>query len=109
MSMTPYELLTAGLDLIRDPKNWTTHTFARDALGNPIYELDDGATCFCSIGALYRSFRKAGNEEINQTYYTARSLLDHATPSDHNIVRANDRSTHDEVIQIWERAIADAA
>lgn len=49
--MNAKEVLTEAARLLRDV-GWTQSVLARDANGAPTYIGDEGATCFCMIGAL---------------------------------------------------------
>ena len=37
--------------LLKDPRNFTRQTMARDAAGNPVHALDPAAVCWCLTGA----------------------------------------------------------
>ena len=93
------EILTAGREVIADPKNWTKGWFARAKDGTQVFPDDPKATCFCSVGALSKvadgiSARGRAISFLNQV----------AAPN--GIVHFNDGKTHDEVLAMWDKAIA---
>lgn len=56
-----YNLLRGGFveakKLIARPENWTKDCLALDTQGDSVSCLSDHAVCFCSVGAITRSFK----------------------------------------------------
>lgn len=103
--MNSYELLVEAKKLIEDPKNWTQDTYARDKYGKSVSVNDKTATCFCSIGALYRTVHdKIGYYEyqFNLIDLAERALSTEARDA---IEWFNDNSSHSDVMRVWDKAI----
>lgn len=98
-----HELLTRAQDVIRDPANWIQGEFAIDATGHIIAPEDEGASCFCSLGALMHA-----EPVLTDTRTEARRMLTHASRLlDHpeiGIPEFNDNHTHAEVMAMWDKA-----
>lgn len=43
---------TAAADLLEKPGAWSTHNYAKDADGTPVFPTDSEAVSWCTIGAL---------------------------------------------------------
>ncbi len=101
--MNTLEILTQGLELIRDPKHWTQEHLARDSDGAPLHFASLAAACsWCSLGALIKVC-----PEIDASYYLARRHLEQAA-APLSIDNFNDSHTHQQVVQLWEKAIEHA-
>lgn len=104
---TVVEDLKAAKALIADPKNWLQGGYARDAQGVNEYLMgnDEGAICFCSLGALQK-VANTMHEEDTDAYevltQTAIALGATSVPS------YNDNHTHAEVMAFWDKAIETA-
>lgn len=105
--MKTSEFLIKAKSLIADPENWTQEDYARDSKGDGCFWNEPQATCFCSIGALY----KVGGLE-KRTYqlpYNVKQSCDLLKQQMEGYVPAfNDSHTHEQVMQAWDRAIAQA-
>jgi hypothetical protein len=101
---TPLDVLIAGRELLADPKNWTQRTLARNKAGDAVPDpWDPKATCFCSLGAVHKVVGKGTH--LLPLKSKVRELLHQAVPRHDNVVFFNDRSTHTEVLDLWDRAI----
>lgn len=85
--------------LISDEKNWTQGVLARNAKGESVFHDSSTATCWCSIGALSKfnasSFKLRESVYLLGTQYTQ-----------NDVVKFNDCSSHDEVLWMFDLAIA---
>ena len=55
MEPTKKQLLDKAVEILSDPVRWTQEVMAADSEGNYTSYEGDSATCFCSIGAVYRA------------------------------------------------------
>lgn len=98
------ERLIAAKAIITDPSKWTQGYYGRTDDGEIIEADRPEAVCFCSIGALHRVGQFNWHSEQTDP---AEVYLNGAT--DNNwIVDFNDTHTHEEVMQVWDKAIASA-
>lgn len=99
------ELLVKAKGLIENPETWTQGYYAHDKDGNMCEALDEEATCFCSIGALFKANGGYYDEDgvISKAEDILNSLADR-----HFIVDHNDSNTHENVMALWDRAITKA-
>jgi len=100
-------ILIDSLNLIRDPRNWTTNVLARNEQGIPVYFTDEEATCWCSIGAI----NKVATEDYEEWLIDeALDLLSKAGwrrwgAEFQDIIHFNDSANHSSVIGMFEDAI----
>jgi hypothetical protein len=94
--MTPSEILTAARELISVPERWTQGDYAKDKDGRSCLEDDEGAVCYCSVGA------------ISKVRFSSVALEFLAREAGGYIPDFNDTHTHAEVIAAFDRAIAAA-
>lgn len=102
--MKTSEFLEKAKSYIDSPEKWTQEELAKDAHGKPVNPYNESATCFCSLGALMKA--QLPTADRVDIYYTSKKFLFEAmgsTPS-----RFNDTHTHEEVMDAWDRAIAEA-
>ncbi|MBD9544279.1 hypothetical protein IB276_33070 [Ensifer sp. ENS04] len=99
--MTPLDLLTEAQKLIRDPKHWTQGVYARNKDGNEVSSRNPDAVCFCSMGAIYVA---AGEHLYEKPHLEAVRLLNTVIDIDAGIPRFNDTHTHEEVMELFDRA-----
>lgn len=52
--LTTSQILSQAADLIEPEGAWTQGAFARTEKGHVIGSLEQPATCFCAVGAIYR-------------------------------------------------------
>ncbi len=125
------EYLVAAKAVIANPENWTKGYYA---MARPIRDInertkddylsvdDPRAVCFCSMGALEKvALELAGsdwsnNHDVTALYDRALDMLTIVLPAAeqaglNDVVAFNDRSwtTHKDVIDAFDRAIAAAA
>lgn len=111
--MKTSEFLIKAKSLIADPKHWTQEHYARDNEGNICYWDDSGAVCFCSVGALYETSgythqgSRNGIHPVDPLLTRAYTYLDDAIGYT-SIPLFNDKHTHEQVMQMWDKAIAQA-
>lgn len=102
--MKPSELLIKAKAVIADPEHWTKGWYAQDAKGRSTGPAKSNAVCWCSAGAL----KKVAHEE--STYSTrfaaAKYLVEVAAEFGYSgIPDFNDNSSHETVMQAWDKAI----
>jgi hypothetical protein len=101
------EILTKAQDKIRDPKNWTQDTYARDETGASVKAHSPAAVCFCSLGAIESFFHSEefdGLEVMHARdflYTAANQIADGRTVANYN---DDPDRTHDEIMALWDRA-----
>lgn len=98
--MNVHDTLVAARAVIAKPENWTINALARDKHNEPTHANADDAVCFCAAGAI----RKAvGSIDMNVIEALEEVLLDRG--QDPNVPTFNDRSTHAEVLALFDAAI----
>lgn len=103
------ETLTAARALIDTPDKWTQGVFARDADGKKIGYDSEKACRFCSSGALWRSvelddfWNQADSASENVGFL--RSKFKKTNPDYSTLAEFNDRHTHKEVMELWDKTI----
>ena len=104
--MSAYETLTAARSLIANPESWTQGVYARDEKGKQTGVWDANAVCLCSIGAI----AKAANSHLaNPIPHPVKSVLEKCGIKNCiDLVSFNDSHTHEQVIALFDRAIATA-
>jgi len=98
------ELMERAFEVIRDEKNWTQGTAARNANGYQVLFDDDKAVSWCTYGALH----KAGMPRAWDTHACERILQDLARKKGFaGYVDINDdqATTHATIIAFWQEAI----
>jgi hypothetical protein len=97
-----HELLSRAQDLIRDPEHWLQDNFAQTTRGQITDPTDPEATCFCSLGALWRTSEPCDTRSEARRWLTIATT--EADPYFTNIAAFNDLKTHDQVMAVWDRA-----
>lgn len=90
--------------LISNKEHWIKDEFATNAYGEVVPSYDDTACKFCAVGAN----RKAvgfGKSDISLPYLTMATALMTLGTSAH-IAKFNDMATHEEVMELFDVAIA---
>jgi len=105
-SITTAEILTAARSLISKPENWTQGEYARDSSGERVSEHDQDAVCFCTIGALLKA-EHALNIYISAFARNHPSINYLKTFLNGSVADYNDSSTHAEVLELFDKAIAE--
>lgn len=97
-SVTPKELYLAARERISDPNRWMQGSNAADARGIGVHSWNPAAVKWCSLGSV-RSFKQP--PEIN------RAVLNALNSACGGVIAIyNDNHTHDEVMDMWNRAEA---
>ena len=102
--MNTVEILKAAKQKIIDPSNWMQGYYARDINGSERVGNEPGAVCFCSIGAIeavtgiFHHGKGWNNKPVD--------LLQEAAGM--QIANYNDSHTHEEVLAVFDKAIAAA-
>ena len=101
--MTPKEILIKAKARIADPKHWCKGLWAMDANHKGIRSTSPKACQWCSEGAI--------NSLDARETYPAREVLERACRDEGfvTIVQANDACTHEQIMKIWDEAIARAS
>ena len=93
------QLLQKARALIEDPAHWTQGALARDSAGNEVFPNSPQAVCFCAEGALACAFE--GTFDLKER---AGRYLDIETEKP--LWTFNDSHTHEEVLNAFDKAIA---
>src|SRR5438128_2331837 len=99
--MTPKELLRNARALIAAPSNWTVNCYARDAYNQKVEYHSPEAISFCALGALNRAYQEATNSCCAHPDLLSTDGVLHA-----QLGVFNDAHTHQEVLALYDRAIA---
>lgn len=108
----PSEILRAAQERIRDPKHWCQRDYATDANGVRVIAQSESAVCWCARGSLRKelSFDLLGEFDYGTNEMTpALHLLYDALPvvrKGCSVVTINDEYGHDEVMRLYDIAIA---
>lgn len=97
--MTTLEILEAARRLIEKRENWTRAWWALDAAGNPVDSTDPSGVCFCIAGAINRASDRNGRAAFE-------ALERQITSGPRQIIQFNGGHTHEEVLALFDRAIA---
>lgn len=96
--------LTHAKALIKDRRHWIKDNFATDSKGSVVSPWAERAANFCAIGA---NRKAAGfwNSEASRKYLAIATMImtlgEHSHPA-----RFNDYATHEEVMELFDVAIA---
>lgn len=90
--------------LISDKEHWIKDEFATNAEGEVVPMYDNSACNFCSVGA-NRKAAGSGRAEISRPYLAMATAIMTLGAHSH-IARFNDFSTHEEVMELFDVAIA---
>ena len=97
---TVKEKLMVAKEVISDPAKWCRGVYARGADGWSREVSSEEACQFCTLGALMR---------VN-AYGVGVSVLKTCLPDDYaNVAAFNDSATHEQVMQLFDCAIAKAS
>lgn len=89
--------------LIDTPEKWTTGSYARDCDGLVVALDSKSAVCYCSLGAIGAIDSPI---EIRDSIYGAVEQGFKHKGKYTVVAMNNDSSTHEEVMEAWDRAIA---
>lgn len=99
--MKPSEALRKARELITPEGAWTQKEYARDQDGNGLWPWEEGAVCFCAMGALEKA---AGGSEFSVEAHRANKYLNKVNRDfTFNWNDAPNR-THAEVLEAFRRA-----
>jgi hypothetical protein len=106
---TVLDVLRQTRELLSSPSRWTKETFARDARGNEVSEVDPSACRWCLIGAIGRVSRDLGFEYLTFRNPTC-DILDAFAPVDERdrpllLASINDTGGRKAVLALLDRAI----
>lgn len=113
--------LTEARKLIADSEHWLQGRYAETAGHLPVHPKDEKAIRFCSVGAVVHLLPpdalpeaevrqlSAAVHELAPEWITAYRQGRPHTRSDRCIAQYNDSHTHEEVLAVWDHAIAEEA
>ncbi len=93
---TTLEILKAARELISDPVHWTQGWQARNFQGIGVPAKSGEAVCWCILGALHKTSEQA---------LEAREALRLFLPYGYGLDEFNDRHSHAEVLELFDKAI----
>lgn len=99
--MTPVEILKAARELISDRARWTQRVSARYENGLSCWIYDQAAVCWCASAAILKVSDK-GVSTVNRQ----KAEIALRCTVDTSISTFNDRHTHREVLDAFDRAIS---
>jgi hypothetical protein len=110
MNQHPADVLQEARALISDPAKWTQCSFARDAKGKSLFSgYNKDAVCWCAMGAIEKVLGK--DLSLDLTPYTILKDTGYIHITDwppSGVTTYNDRSTHQEVLSLFDKAIENA-
>lgn len=102
--MNAREILEQSWALIQQPGKWTQGVYAKNTIGKPVGIRSEDATCFCSMGALWRV--SSGSEAL-ELFEKLNAVSMRMTGT--GIVKLNDAAKSvQELAPVWEEAIRSA-
>jgi hypothetical protein len=102
--VTAKKLLLFARQVIQTPEQWTQHVIARDAEETMIFPESDRAVCWCSMGALQKA--KSALNAYSGPYEEACDLLCDVIGG--SVTVFNDTHKHEEVLEMFDKAISNA-
>lgn len=115
---TASDILQKARELISKPEAWTKGSFARDAEGRTVRDInDDRATCWCLLGAVSKSTRdlSMGNQEYRDARFCLRcavgarcGLGDADSPLTTASFNDDPHTTHADILAVFDDAIVRA-
>lgn len=104
--MNAKELFNKAFALVKNKATWTQNWFAKNKHGHHCDVFDKAATCYCSMGALYKSVGYGGfgerrdlMEKVKKALETTASITSYHVLG---IVGFNDGMPHEEVVKMWK-------
>lgn len=104
--MNTLQILKDARALIADEKNWTKDAFARNSSGEKVDPTNEGAVCFCAIGALAKAAGVNPEGELPAENLLVSEMLEWDARD--SIPDFNDSHPHADVLTLFDRAIARA-
>lgn len=105
MTPTISQLLQESFDRINKPSAWTTKEYARDSNGNIAAVSSKAATCWCSLGTLYKTAHEHDLDEL-KLQILEHSLQEAIFIPFTKVTQINDQFGWDIVSAMWRNAIA---
>jgi len=102
--MNTADILKAAKAKIANPANWMQGFYARDINGNELIGNEPGAVCFCAIGAI----ESVQGIEHHGNGWAERPVELLCEAANQQIAIYNDGHTHEEVLAVYDKAIAAA-
>jgi hypothetical protein len=112
MNILPSDVLRSARNLITEPSKWTQNHFAKDENGNALLDgYAQQAVCWCSIGALEKVVGGCvpSYDKPSQLLMKAGAILTGCQKYNFSISAYNDSHTHQEVLNLFDTAIAIAS
>ena len=100
--MKPSELLRIARAKIAEPGTWIQNTLARNILDMKVDPPTPSAVKFCLVGAVYQTEGTDVRGETNCLVYLEQALPD----GWYDLEFYNDSHTHQQVLDVYDRAIA---
>jgi hypothetical protein len=105
------QCLVDARELLSYPAKWTKGCYAKNANGDVVSPTNPSAACFCVVGAVAKVSSICMFSENFNSFYTedpAIQFLRGASESmkGYTPTRFNDTSSHEEVLQLFDTAIA---
>lgn len=97
------KVLKKAKKLIADPRHWIKGRYATTKTGRPVASWEEGAECFCAMGAVIR----ASGAHYDAEQQPPADFLRKAAPRSLTVPQFNDRpeTTHTDVMVMFDKAI----
>lgn len=102
--MKTSEVLQKARDLLTDREHWAQDWFAYDNSGLFVDPTDEGATCWCSIGAICK-VEGITNHNASKALFRLNGVLKVHFNWWSSVADYNDTHTHEEVLAVFDKAI----
>lgn len=113
------EIISCARKRISDPSRWTTKAYAKTKTGKEVEATSRYAQTWCAVGATRKCFQEiypgTGQERKERILWDVRATLNEATekwilqhkPREiiYQITEANDRLSHQDVLDIFDYAL----
>jgi len=103
--MTTAEYLREMRKLIEKPENWCQGEYARDANGNRVHDGSGAATRWCALGSYWKVRYSHPEFETTPLNLLAKAATQRGVQG---VADFNDSHTHEEVLALFDEAIAEA-
>lgn len=99
-------VLKRAAQVIAEPERWCKSQMARNSDGNPVEPESPNAVCFCAFGAIRRAYLELDMVvEASCLRLVESEAMRLAAPGGFGFLHFNDKSTHKEVLEMFETAI----
>lgn len=102
--MSTLTILKNARETISDPNHWTQRADARSADGCLVGAKESDAVCWCAYGALLKAGYEASGRGPDLPYMELKRAM--GTSWAGTVSGFNDSHTHEEVVGVFDRAIA---